>query len=431
MVAVDDSLDAALDAAVRRYVDDHANSRRLADRAAAVLPGGNTRSVLHIDPFPFRVAGATGARLRDVDGHTYLDLLGDYSAGLLGRSDVVADAIRAVLDRGWSYGAMSEPEVVFAEAIVARFPSIEHVRFTNSGSEANVLALMTARHVTARPRVVVFDGAYHGGPLYFGPGGEALRVPFEYAVLPYNDLGALETELAARGSRVAAVLVEPMLGAGGCIPADREFLAGARALTTRCGAMLVFDEVMTSRLAPGGAQELLAITPDLTTLGKYLAGGVSFGAFGGRRDVMGAFDPAAGGSLTHGGTFNNNAFTMAVGGAVAGLIDADALAVVNGRGERLRQRLNERFERSAATFTATGWGSLVSIHPVRGPVVRPADLAGADPRWRQLFFHELLASGYYVAPRGYLALTMDVSDDDLDGFLDAVDRFLGRYAGVV
>ena len=190
----------------------------LAERAARVLPGANTRSVLHIEPFAFRVAGATGAVLHDVDGHDYLDLLGDYSAGLLGRRGVVADVIRGVLDRGWSLGAMSEPETLFAEAVVARFPSIEQVRFTNSGTEANVMALMTARHAAGRDRVVVFAGAYHGGPLYFGHGGGPLRIPFDYAVLPYNDVAAAEAEFADRGDDIAAVLVEPMLGAGGCIP---------------------------------------------------------------------------------------------------------------------------------------------------------------------------------------------------------------------
>jgi glutamate-1-semialdehyde 2,1-aminomutase len=427
---VADRLDVAVSAAVRRYVDQHPISRELAAAAADVLPGGNTRSVLHVDPFAFRVAGATGARITDVDGHTYLDLLGDYSAGLLGRSDLVAEAVRDVLERGWSYGAMSAAETVFAEAIVARFHSIEQVRFTNSGSEANVMALMTARHVTGRPRVVVFDGAYHGGPLHFGDGGEGLRIPFEYAVLPYNDIASLESELDANGDRVAAVLVEPMLGAGGCIPGRPEFLAAARELTSRAGALLIFDEVMTSRLAIGGAQDLLSITPDLTTLGKYLAGGFSFGAFGGGREIMATFDPAGGGSLTHGGTFNNNAFTMAVGGAVAGLVDERSLAAVNQRGERLRRTLNDRFDRSPVAFTATGWGSLLSIHPVRGPIERPDDLAGVDGRWRHLLFHELLSAGYYIAPRGYLALTVDVTDEDLDGFVAAVDEILECHAGL-
>ena len=144
-----------------------------------------------------------------------------------------------------------------------------------------------------------------------------MRIPFDYAVLPYNDAAAAEAEFAARGADIACVLVEPMLGSGGCIPGDPAFLAALRRLTADAGAVLIFDEVMTSRLALGGAQELLGITPDMTTLGKYLAGGLSFGAFGGRADLMAAFDPARGGGLTHGGTFNNNAFTMAVGAAAA------------------------------------------------------------------------------------------------------------------
>ena len=364
-----------------------------------MLPGANTRSVLHVEPFAFRVVGADGAHLHDADGHRYLDLLGDYSAGLLGRSGVVAGVIGDVLARGWSYGAMSEPETVFAEAVVERFSSMDQVRFTNSGTEANVMALMLARHVTGRDRIVVFDGAYHGGPLYFGHGGGPLRIPFEYAVLPYNDIGALEREFAARGGDIAAVLVEPMLGAGGCIPGRADFLVRARELTAAARSVLVMDEVMTSRLAIGGAQQLLDIVADLTTVGKYLAGGLSFGAFGGRRDLMASFDPDIGG-LTHGGTFNNNAFTMAVGAAVATtLLGAAELDDLNQRGERLRAALTERFASSPLRFSATGWGSLMNVHPVTGPVERPADLAGADVRWRELFFHDLLAAGFYLAPR--------------------------------
>ena len=423
------TLDEELTAARQRYVDAHPVSRRLAARAAAVLPGGNTRSVLHIDPFAFRVVGADGALLHDADGHDYVDLLGDYSAGLLGRRALVADTIRSVLERGWSYGAMSEPETTFAEAVVARFPSIDQVRFTNSGTEANVMALLTARHATGGDRFVVFADGYHGGPLYFGAGGRPLQLPFDWVVLPYNEpLPALE---AIAGGDIAAVLVEPMLGSGGCIPGDPGFLNALREATTEHGSILIFDEVMTSRLAYGGAQELLGITPDLTTLGKYLGGGLSFGAFGGRRNLMAAYDPHEGG-LTHGGTFNNNAFTIAVGAAVHDTaVSADALRAVNERGDRLRQGLTARFQASALPFCCTGWGSILAVHPVAGPVRSPTDLAHADPRWRQLFFSDLLESGFYLAPRGYLALTMDVSDDDTGRLLEVVGAFCERRAALV
>jgi glutamate-1-semialdehyde 2,1-aminomutase len=425
------SLDDAVAAARARYVADHPNSAQLAERAALVLPGGNTRSVLHIEPFAFRVVGADGAYLRDVDGHRYLDLLGDYSAGLLGRRAAVADVVRSVLDRGWSYGAMSEPETIFAEAVVARFPSVEQVRFTNSGTEANLMALLTARHATGRHRIVVFEGAYHGGPFYFGPGGRPLQAPFEFAVLPYNDVDSVETEFAGHGPPTCAVLVEPMMGAAGCIPGDPAFLSALRRVTEASGTVLIFDEVMTSRLAVGGAQELLGIAPDMTTVGKYLAGGLSFGAFGGRRELMAAYDPHAGG-LTHGGTFNNNAFTMAVGAAVhESLVDADTLATVNKRGDGLRDALNATFAASPVPFTAIGWGSLVNVHPVPGPVRAPADLRGADPRWRELIFHDLLDAGFYISPRGYLALSMDITDEHVDAFVDAVGEFCRSREGLV
>ncbi len=420
-----DAVDDALGRAVQRYVATHPESARLAREAAEVLPGGNTRSVLHTEPFGVRIAGADGAVLTSADGDKVVDLLGDYSAGLLGRRPEVADAISAVLDRGWSYGAMSEPETAFARALVERFDSVDQVRFTNSGSEADLMAVLTARHVTGRDRVVVFEGAYHGGPMTFLPGSEPLRVPFDFTVLPYNDVAAVEAELARHGDRIAGVLVEPMLGAGGCIPAAPDFLATLRVLTRRHGALLIMDEVMTSRLAVGGAQATYGVRADLTVLGKYFGGGLSFGAFGGPREVMAAYDPAYGG-LTHGGTFNNNAFTMAVGPVVAALLDADTLAGLNARGDRLRERLSQAL--APVGFSVTGVGSMMTIHPTPGPVTRWSDVADVDPRWRRLLWHDLLARGYYVAERGYLALSLAVTDAELDGFVEAAGAFAEEHA---
>ena len=302
-----------LEAARQRYADRRPRSKELFERATAVLPGGSTRSVLDVDPFPFRIASASGSRIVDVDGHEYIDFLGDYSAGLLGHDPtVVSAAVHAALDRGWSFGGVHVDEIRFAEAVCARFPSIEQVRFTNSGTEANLMAIQLARHHTGRDRVVVVDAAYHGGLLYFGHGGEALLAPFDFERITYNVLEGL-TEVI--DDRVAAVLVEPMMGSAGCIPATPAFLTALRGACDAAGALLIFDEVMTSRMSVGGVQARTGVIPDLTTLGKYLAGGMTFGAFGGRADVMAAFDPARGGTLTHGGTFNNNVVTMAAGAA--------------------------------------------------------------------------------------------------------------------
>ncbi len=411
-----------------RYVQRRPRSRELFERARAVLPAGSTRSVLDVNPFPFRIASAAGSHLVDVDGNEYIDFLGDYSAGLLGHDPApVAAAVRGALERGWSYGGMHVDEIRFAEGVCDRFPSIEQVRFTNSGTEANLMAIQLARHHTGRDVIVVADAAYHGGLLYFGHGGEALLAPFDFRRITYNDVDALA---GAIDDTVAAVLVEPMMGAAGCIPAKPAFLTALRSRCDATGSLLIFDEVMTSRMSVGGVQLRHGVVPDLTTLGKYLAGGMTFGAFGGRADVMGAFDPARGGALTHGGTFNNNVVTMAAGAAALGeLLSARLLDDLYDRGEDLRRRIAGVLDGSSLPMCVTGMGSLMTIHTVRGPVHSPADVADADPVLKELVFHELVDRGIYLATRGYIALSAAIDDDDCDRFVAALADATRTIAG--
>ena len=411
--------DEALSAAHDRYRLARPLSEELFERALAVLPGGSTRSVLDMRPFPFRIATASGCRMIDVDGHEYIDFLGDYSAGLLGHDPgPVADAIRAALDRGWSFGGVHIDEIRLAEMVCDRFPSIEQVRFTNSGTEANLMAIQLARHHTGRDRVVVAEAGYHGGLLYFGAGGEALLAPFDFRRIRYNQLDSAESLI---DDSVAAVLIEPMMGGAGCIPATREFLAGLRAECDRTGALLIFDEVMTSRMSSGGAQLRHGVTPDLTTLGKYLAGGMTFGAFGGRADIMAAFDPARGGTLTHGGTFNNNVITMAGGVAALGeLLTAGTLDALYERGERLRQRVADVLDASPLPLCVAGMGSMLTIHTVPGPVITPGDLLAADTVLKELLFHEMLARRIYLAGRGFVALSLAIGDAECEEFIEAL-----------
>jgi glutamate-1-semialdehyde 2,1-aminomutase len=427
------TLSEAVANAHRRFRAAHPLSAEIFDRASAVMPGGSTRSVLDMRPFPFRVATAHGARLVDVDGNEYLDVLGDYTAGLLGHDPgPVAAAVSDRLSRGWSLGATHVDEVRLAELVCDRFAGIEQVRFTNSGTEANLMAVQLARHHTGRDLIVVFDGAYHGGLLYFGAGGEALRAPFDFRMLAYNDVASLEQVFADVGDKIACVLVEPMMGAAGCIPAVPEFLASLRSHCDQHGALLVFDEVMTSRMSHGGAQGRLGVRPDLTTLGKYLAGGMTFGAFGGSSQIMAAFDPARGGELTHGGTFNNNVVSMAGGvAALSEVLTGDALDALFVRGESLRHRLCSAAERSPLPVTITGWGSMMSIHTVDGPVRSPADLHGSDPELKDLLFHEVLHRGVYMAPRGFVALSLAVTDGDVEQFVDVFEASLDAVASAI
>ncbi len=418
-------LDLAVAAARERYAAARPASAAWAERALAVLPGGNTRSVLHFEPFPFRVERAAGKLLFDVDGHRYVDLLGNYTAGLLGHSpEAVLKAAQRALESGWSLGSVHVDEVLLAELLVERFPSIEQIRFTNSGTEANLLALALATHHTGRRTIVVFEHGYHGGVLTFGAEPDAIDVPHDWLLLPYNDVDAASDAFAEHGAAIAAVLVEPLQGAAGCIPGDREFLEVLRARCDEHGSVLIFDEVMTSRLSTGGAQQLLGITPDLTTLGKYLAGGLTFGAFGGRRDLMRAFDPSADGALGHAGTFNNNVASMAAGvAALTDVLTPDVLDATNARGDRMRGRLDDAFGAHGVPMCVTGAGSLMNVHGTAGPVRSAADLAAADDRLKELLFFVALDAGFYLARRGFIALSIEITDADVDGFVAAVERW--------
>ena len=425
-----DGLTELLESARDRYAQRRPRSRELFERARAVLPGGSTRSVLDVLPFPFRIVRAEGSKLFDVDGIEYVDFLGDYSAGLLGHDpSPVAAAVRGALERGWNYGGVHVDEIRFAEAVCARFPSIEQVRFTNSGTEANLMAIQLARYHTGRDAIVVVEGAYHGGLLYFGHGGEALLAPFDFRCITYNDIVRLGSVV---DGDVAAVLVEPMMGAAGCIPASAAFLAALRSRCDATGSLLMFDEVMTSRMSAGGAQARTGVIPDVTTLGKYMAGGMTFGAFGGGADVMAAFDPVRGGTLTHGGTFNNNVVTMAAGAAALGeLLGPQLLDDLYDRGEALRRRIADVLSASPLPMSVSGMGSLMTIHTVHGPVQSPADLATADPVLRELLFHELVQRGIYLAPRGYIALSAAIDDADCERFVDALADATRAIAGVM
>jgi glutamate-1-semialdehyde 2,1-aminomutase len=409
-----------LEDARRRYADARPQSKALHDEARTLLPGGNTRTVLYHEPFPLRVEHADGAVIEDVDGHRYVDLLGNYSAGLFGHSEqAIAAAVTAALDRGVGPGMHSAAEVEMARAVCERFDAIEQVRFTNSGTEANLMALSAARAFTGRERVLALSGGYHGGVLTFpaGTGTSPVNAPYDVLLAPYNDLDAATRLL--HENDVAAVLVEPMLGASGCVPGTKEFLQGLRAAATETGALLVVDEVMTSRNGPGGMQQLLGIRGDLTTLGKYLGGGFSFGAFGGRADVMALFDPAEPGALPHAGTFNNNLASMLAGHAGLTQVYTPEVAQRHTeRGDRLRSELAGVL--GGLPFQATGAGSLMAIHPTTAGVHRAEDVASCDPALRELLFLGLLERGYYIAPRGYMALSLAVTGEQLVGFLHAL-----------
>jgi glutamate-1-semialdehyde 2,1-aminomutase len=417
----------ALAEAKERYRQANPKSLAQHERAAEVMPGGNTRTVIFTDPFPLTLVTGKDARVRSLDGHWYRDFLGEYTAGFYGHSDPrLKEAVLEALERGWSMGGHTEVEAEMASLINDRFPSMELMRFANSGTEANLYAISAARAVTGRKKVVVFEGGYHGGVFVFSAGARhPLTAPFDFVVAPYNDVGATSALLEAAAPDIAAVIVEQMQGSGGCIPADRAFLEFLRDWTRRNGAVLIFDEVMTSRLSYGGLQSIHDIAPDMTTLGKYLGGGFSFGAFGGSAEIMKRFDPRQPHAITHAGTFNNNIFTMTAG--VAGMkfiLTQAVIHEVNARGDRLRERLNAIASRAAFPMQFTGRGSMMNVHMTRNDVKSVRDLKDADLALRDLFYFDLLAQGFWIAKRGMVNLAVPTTDADCDALADAIESFV-------
>ncbi|WP_428486792.1 aspartate aminotransferase family protein [Rhodopila sp.] len=418
-------IEAALNDAREDYVTRKPRSLARYVEATAVMPGGNTRTVLHYAPFPLAMARGEGCRLWDADGVEYIDFLGEYTAGLYGHSHpVIRAAVDCALDDGISFGASNMTEARFARAVCKRF-GLDRVRFTNSGTEANLLAMSLACIFTRRKTVLVFNGGYHGAVFGFAGGGSPINVPFDYVVAPYNDLAGTQALIAAHATDLALVILEPMIGSGGCIAASGPFLTMLRAETTRVGALLIFDEVMTSRLAPGGLQSVVGVKPDLTTFGKYIGGGMSFGAFGGRGEIMDLFDPRRPDALPHAGTFNNNVLTMSAG--LAGLSEVytpQAALALNTRGDRLRERLNAVCQAADAPLQFTGIGSMLAVHTMRGPVTCPEDAAKSDPKLKELFFFDMLAHGIWLARRGMMTVSLPIGDAECNRLVAAVEEFL-------
>ena len=414
-------MDAELDLARDRYIRNRPESAAAFDLAVHYMPGGNTRTVLFHSPFPLRIVSGAGCRITDADGLEYVNLLGEYTAGLFGHNHpVIRKAIDDALDRGLNLSGHNPDEIKLAELVCARFPSMDKVRFTNSGTEANLLAISTACYLTKRKKVMVFDGGYHGGLLYFKDGGIPINAPFEYVLAQFNNLSSTADLIQQHADELACILVEPMQGASGCIPASIEFLKLLREASHNIGAILIFDEVMTSRLSNRGAQGLFNVIPDMTTLGKYIGGGMTFGTFGGSEAIMQIFDPRRADAIPHAGTFNNNTLTMAAGAAALGEVLTDELLnQLNSRGDQLRIELNKIAREHETCIQFTGLGSLLGMHTTSSPIHSTADLKGCDDRIMELVFLDLLEQGYYIARRGFIALMLSIGDAEIEGFKKA------------
>jgi len=434
------NLSSALAEAEQRYIAANPKSARLNAEARANLPGGNTRTTVHFSPFPLYIASGKGSRLTDADGHSYVDFINEYTAGVFGHSNkVIARVITETLAQGLNFGAPTRHEIALSAEIRKRFPAMELLRFCNSGTEANLLALATACAATGKNTILVFNGAYHGSLFYFSHGASPLNMPMPVVTSTYNDIEKMKRDIAANAKDLAAVIIEPMQGGAGALPAERGFIAALREATQQHGVLLIFDEVMTSRVHVGGLQAHFGVKPDLVTLGKYIAGGLTIGAFGGRADLMGRFDPSRPDAFPHGGTFNNNVVAMAAGhAAMTELLTADNLDRMNALGNNLRERLTALAARHKAPMLVTGFGSIFGIHFHQGGARNIDDLdrgeAGREcavADLKKLFHLDMIAAGQYISRRIMGNLSLETSQQETEAFAEAVDEFLINRGSLV
>jgi glutamate-1-semialdehyde 2,1-aminomutase len=437
------------DRELTEYAAKTARSRALFDEALLAMPGGNSRTTTFFDPYPFYLQRGQGAHVWDADGNDRVDFNGNYTSLILGHAPpAVVQAVQAAAASGLSFPGPTEGEIRLAEALCRRMPSLERVRFTNSGTEATMNAVRLARAFTGRPKIAKFEGAFHGthdwvmvsvtpDPKAAGSRRRPKAVPWSaglppaiakgVVVLPWNDLEACEAILGKEGAAVAAVIVDPLLANAGMIPPAEDFLPRLRALTERLGILLVFDEVISFRVGPGGAQERFGVRPDLTTLGKIIGGGLPVGAFGGRADVMSYYDPRGGQPrISHGGTFNANPLTMAAGLATLHALTPEAYARLDALGERLRGGVARLLAATRRKGQVTGAGSLFWLHWTAGPLTDYRSTRPRDAALGARVFMGLLNEGIVLTPRGLGACSLPMTDDEIDRFINALARVLAR-----
>ena len=435
---------------LERYQELTPKSRAAWEEAKEYLPGGDSRNSIFWPPYPIFVERASGAHVMDADGTDRLDFIGTMTTLILGHApEPVTEAVRAQLELGVVYNAPNRQQVRLARLLCERIPSFDLVRFTNSGTEATLNTVRAARAFTGRNLIAKAEGGYHGShdvvsvsvrvdPSKAGerqrpdalPATEGLAdgVLDSVVVIPFNETGPAREILEQHKDQLAAVIVEPMLGSVGMLPATHEFLAMLREFATENGVILIFDEVISFRIAPGGAQEYYEITPDMTSLGKIIGGGFAVGAFGGRHEIMGLYDPTSGPRVAHAGTFNANPVTMLAGAVTLEQLTPEVYRRLAEVTEYLRHGLREVGRELEVPVQVTGLGSLFGIHFSDETLVGYRDIAKADSAFRHDVFLGLLNEGILMAPNLVGAVSTAIAEPEVDAFVAALRNVLQRLA---
>lgn len=435
-------------ALVREYEARTSRSRALAARAQQVMPGGETRTITFHPPYPLTGDAGAGCQFTDVDGNVYYDLINNYTSLLHGHAHpVINEAVAAQIAKGTTFATALESQITLGEILTERVASVDMVRYTNSGTEATMNAVRAARAFTGRELIVKMEGGYHGSYDDFevsvhpdltlaGPAdsptpvidtrGVPRNTIDNVLITPFNDANALERMMHTHGQAVAAIIIEPVMGAAGCIPAERSFLHAAQALARQYGALFIADEVMSFRLEYGGVQQAYEIEPDLTTFAKIIGGGFPVGAFGGRTEVMTLFDARNPNAVYQSGTFNGNAITTVAGVVAMNLFPREEVARINALGDQLRTGLVSALHGRGLPGVATGYGSMVGLHLVEGHVRNYRDSARGNATFKRALHLALLLEGVFAAPRLMFCISTPMTNEIVDDIVARFGRALDR-----
>jgi len=418
---------------VERYMARTEKSRHIFERAIKCLPGGDTRALAHFDPYPFYAAKGTGCHLYDCDGNKYIDVVNNMTTLIHGHAHPhIVDALSRQVPEGTCHAAPIELQVALAEHICERIESVDMIRFCNSGTEATLFAMRGARAFTGRDIIVKIDGGYNGShdaaqinaspdlsgdelPRTIVPRGVPACTGDGVLAVPFNDLAAMEKVLTQNQGSIAAVIIEPMMGAGGGILAADGYLKGVRELTERHDVLFILDEVITLRFHEGAYQAIAGVKPDLTALGKIIGGGLAVGAFGGRRDIMEIFNPTKPDFVSHSGTLSGNAMTMAAGLACMEIYTQKEIDRLNAMGDRIRWGFQEAMASVGVKGQVVGYGSVLMIWFFEKPAIHGKEFVTSVVSCldiSKMMHLELMNRGVYCGAKGFLLVALSTPMDD-------------------
>lgn len=427
------------------YADARPNSHRLHTEACKYMPGGDTRTATFFLPFPNFIKYGDGAYMYDEDGFKLLDFQNNYTSLIHGHAHPeTVEAVREQIAKGSAYTAPFEKQIELSAILTQRFPSVDMIRYTNSGTEANMHALRIARAYTGKAKIIKTEGGYHGTTDVFeasvdpnikkagtldqikvipesrGVSENALK---DVLVVPFNDIERTRKMIEEHHRETACIIIEPIMGSAGQITPDLEYLKFLREITEQYHIVLIFDEVVTGRLSLGGAQKFYGVTPDLTTMGKIIGGGTPVGAFGGKQEIMQMYDPREK-KMYHSGTFNGNAVTMAAGLATMKAYNQEAVDYVNGLGTLFKEGVLKIYDKLGLNMKISGTGSIYNILFTDKEVKNYRDVASAHEELNKVLYMSLLTKGIFDAERGMFCMSTAMTKEDIRFGLDTLETSL-------